>query len=126
MYGHPVPYATNMRNIQNRQVLKTVQHCEAVCEFTEYYVLTREDPSRRKEQLRMLRDCADICTLTAKYMARHSRFAKSLALLCAKICEVCGNHCSQQPDQQSQTCGQTCLQCARDFIAFSKKYVEYL
>ncbi|QHZ45965.1 four-helix bundle copper-binding protein [Bacillus sp. NSP9.1] len=119
MYGHPVPYDTNVRNIQNRHVLKTVQHCEAVCEFTANYILTREDANRRKEQLRMLRDCADICTLTAKYMARHSRFAKSPASVCAKICEACGNHCLRHPDQQSQKCGQTCLQCARECREFA-------
>lgn len=119
MDDHTVPYHADLRNVQHQRVLKMLQHCEAVCELTEYYVLTREDPKHRKDQLRMLRDCADICTLTAKYIARYSRFAKSLALLCAKICEVCGNHCSQQPDQQSQTCGQTCLQCAQECRSFA-------
>lgn len=84
-------YPTNMSHnhvssnpMLEQRVLDIIQHCEAICEFTESMV----DPSHRREQLRLLRDCADICTLTAKYVARHSIFAKSLAMLCAHICEA--------------------------------------
>lgn len=50
--------------------------------------------------MRSLQDCADICTLTAKYLARHSSFSKSIATLCAQICEVCGHHCLHHPDDR--------------------------
>ncbi len=44
--------------------LETVKHCEAIFEFTEYPILQMEGSRHRREQLRLLRDCADICTLT--------------------------------------------------------------
>jgi len=103
----------------HHQVLETIQNCESVCEFTEYSILQMKDSSHRSEQLRLLRDCADICTLTAKYIARCSYFEKSIASLCAQICEVCGNHCLQHPDEQSQRCGHTCLNCARECRNFA-------
>lgn len=59
--------------------------------------------------MKHLRDCADICTLTAKYIARRSMFAGPLAGLCAEICETCGNECLQHPDPASQYCGRVCL-----------------
>lgn len=108
-----------MGQSQHHRVLETVQNCEAICEFTEYSILQMEGSSHRKEQLRLLRDCADICTLTAKYIARCSFFAKSIACLCAQICEVCGHHCLQHPDEQSQICGQICLHCAQECNAFA-------
>ncbi|MGO4886549.1 four-helix bundle copper-binding protein [Anaerobacillus sp. MEB173] len=77
------------------------------------------DAGHRKEQLRLLRDCADICTLTAKFVSRCSPFAKSLAALCGQICEICGNHCLHHPDPQSQTCGQICLHCAQECRVFA-------
>lgn len=108
-----------MGQSQHHRVLETVQNCEAICEFTEYSILQMEGSSHRKEQLRLLRDCADICTLTAKYIARCSFFAKSIACLCAQICEVCGQHCLQHPDEQSQICGQICCHCAQECNAFA-------
>lgn len=105
--------------ISYQQVLETVQNCEAICECTEYSILQMEDTNHRREQLRLLRDCADICTLTAKYIARCSLFAKCIASLCAQICEVCGNHCLQHPDEQSQICGHVCLHCAQECHAFA-------
>lgn len=106
-------------HMSQHRALETVQHCEAICEFTEYSILQMDSSSHRKEQLRLLRDCADICMLTAKYMARCSVFAKSLASLCAHICEVCGNHCLHHPDEVSQRCGQMCLHCAQECRAFA-------
>ena len=100
-------------------ILETVQKCEAICENTEYSILQTGAVSYRREQLRLLRDCADICTLTAKYLARCSLFAPTIASLCAKICEPCGSHCLQHPDELSQRCGQMCLHCAKECHAFS-------
>ncbi|TEB14404.1 hypothetical protein Psfp_02907 [Pelotomaculum sp. FP] len=100
-------------------VLKTVQNCEAVCENTFTAVLCMHDCRMRVMQLQLLRDCADICTLTAKYIARCSMYARPLAGLCAQICQDCGTHCLQHPDQQSQYCGQVCLKCAQECAAFA-------
>lgn len=105
-------------HMSHHKILGTIQHCEAICEFTEYSI-KMEGSSHRGEQLRLLRDCADICTLTAKYIARCSPFAKSIAALCAQICEICGTHCLQHPDELSQRCGQIYLHCAQECRAFA-------
>ncbi|GAA0440300.1 MAG: four-helix bundle copper-binding protein [Bacillota bacterium] len=112
-------YQTDQSHLPYHKIIKTIQHCEAVCESTIYTILQMDSSSHRNEQLRLLRDCADICTLTAKSIARNSYFAKSIASLCAQICEVCGNHCLQHPDQQSQYCGKTCLHCAQECRNFA-------
>ncbi|SFR09215.1 four-helix bundle copper-binding protein [Desulfoscipio geothermicus] len=104
---------------QYSNVLRIVQECEAVCENTFTAVLGRQDVSSRVTQLQLLRDCADICTLTAKYIARCSMFARSLAALCAQVCEVCGNHCLRMPDPVSQHCGRICMDCARECRAYA-------
>lgn len=109
--SHPIAF--------NQSLLQMVQHCEATCENTEFAVLQMCGAANRTEQLRLLRDCADICTLMAKYLARCSHFSRNLAALCAHICEICGNHCLQHPDEVSQRCGQTCLHCAQQCRAFA-------
>lgn len=119
MYHNTMSHHNEQRNMSHHRVLETLKHCEATCEFTEHAILQMEGSSHRKEQLRLLRDCADICNLTAKYIARSSFFAKSLATLCAQICEVCGKNCLQHPDELSQRCGHICLRCAQECRAFA-------
>lgn len=95
------------------EVLKTVQHCESNCEHMLGMLHQAPDANYRLNQMRLLRDCADICTLTAKFIARHSYFARNLAHLCAHICEACGQECLRFPDQMSQECAQVCFHCAK-------------
>lgn len=100
-------------------LVNTIQDCEAVCEHMTTYVKKRHDVQARTRQLILLRDCADICGLTAKYVARNSPFARQAAGLCACICEVCGRECARFSDPQSQNCAQVCLNCARECQAFA-------
>jgi len=100
-------------------VLKAVQDCEATCEHMTTLLKGKPDVHMRGKQLMLLRDCADICGLTAKYIARCSPFAKHMAHLCAMICQVCGTECSRFPDAESQYCAQVCLNCAQACQAFA-------
>ena len=105
MPSYPMPYSHPM----HEQVLMTVQHCEAVCEHMTTLLKGHPNVHMRTRQLLLLRDCADICTLTAKYIARYSSFAKHAAHLCAMICQECGTECSRFPDPESQHCAQVCF-----------------
>lgn len=49
--------------MSHHRVLEIIQLCEAMCEFTEYSIL-QIGGIHRSEVLRLLRDCADVCTLT--------------------------------------------------------------
>ncbi|MFZ5945366.1 MAG: four-helix bundle copper-binding protein [Bacillota bacterium] len=105
-------------NMQNN-IVNTIQHCEAVCEHMTTLVHCLPNLHLRVAQMRLLRDCADICSLTAKYIARGSSFARHAAHLCAMICEACANECLRFPDQHSQHCAQVCLHCAQQCRAFA-------
>lgn len=98
---------------------KTLQDCMTMCEQTILAAYRKPDVHTRSTQLVLLRDCADICELCAKFMARHSPFAKSLCHLCAYVCEACANECLKFPDHESQMCARMCLKCAEDCRAFA-------
>ncbi|WZL74169.1 four-helix bundle copper-binding protein [Clostridiaceae bacterium 35-E11] len=117
-YGgyYPTPY-TNPGHQAN--LVDTIQKCEETCEHMTTFLKRKADVHQRKRQLQLLRDCADICTLTAKYIARNSGFSRCIANLCAYICETCGIECAKFPDPESQNCAQICLHCARECRAFA-------
>ncbi len=100
-------------------LVMVIQDCEATCEHMTTFLKGRPHVQMRTKQLILLRDCADICGLTAKYVARGSMFARHCAHLCAMICETCGNECARFPDPESQECSRTCLNCARECRAFA-------
>ncbi|WCK52927.1 four-helix bundle copper-binding protein [Aneurinibacillus sp. Ricciae_BoGa-3] len=99
-------------------VLRTIQHCASHCEHMGKMFLHSPDVYARTTQIDLLRDCADICDSTARYIARNSMFSKSLAKKCARICETCGTYCLQFPDEASQLCARVCLHCAAECRAF--------
>lgn len=99
-------------------LVKTIQDCEAICEHMTTMLKAKHDIRMRVAQLQLLRDCADICGLTAKYIARNSIFSKGIAHSCAHICEVCGRECARFADPESQHCARVCLNCARECRAF--------
>ena len=101
------------------RLVKVIQDCEATCEHMTTMLKRRPDVQMRMRQLILLRDCADICGLTAKFVARNSIFSKHCAHLCAIICETCGRECARFPDMESQQCAQICLNCARECQAFA-------
>lgn len=108
--------------MSHHHVLKTVRKCASTCEEMVSMLLAMPDLSARRMQLRLLEDCADICHLTVKYMARQSAFAKRIANLCASVCESCGHECARFPDAESQRCARICLDCARECRTFAMSY----
>lgn len=100
-------------------LLQTVQHCSNTCDHMATHLLHSPDVHRRNTQIRLLQDCATICSTLACFLARGSLLAKAVAHTCACICEVCGRECAQFPDQDSQRCARICLHCARECQAFA-------
>jgi hypothetical protein len=106
-------HKSNSHHMDHEDLLETLQKCEETCEHMTTMLKRKHDVNMRSRQLDFLRDCADICTLTSKYIARHSVFSKHIANLCAFVCEVCATECSRYPDKESQHCARVCLHCAR-------------
>jgi len=100
-------------------ILQTLHHCQVTCEHMTIMLSRGQDVHLRVRQLELLRDCADICAYTQKFVARHSSFAKVTANLCASVCEACANECLKFPDPDSQNCGRICLNCARECRVFA-------
>ncbi|WHH58438.1 four-helix bundle copper-binding protein [Petroclostridium sp. X23] len=113
-YGYAYPNPMHHKNL-----VDVIHNCQAVCEHMTSILKKRSDVQMRVMQLELLRDCADICGLTANYVARDSMYAKSAAELCACICESCARECSRFPDAESQHCAQVCMHCARECRAFA-------
>ncbi|MDF2819843.1 MAG: ferredoxin [Clostridiales bacterium] len=104
-------------------LVMSIQDCEATCEhMTHHLKMMAEDDNFRVTQSILLRDCADICNISARYIVRNSMFSVNIAILCAQICILCGNECAKYDDELSQNCAEVCYNCAEHCREFISKY----
>lgn len=64
------------------------------------------------ECIRTDRDCADVCSLALKLVARGSDKAGELLELCANMCEDCAEECGNHDHDHCQECAKACRECA--------------
>lgn len=86
--------------------------CMQACEECFASCLQEPDVKARAHCIQMLRDCADICALSAQYMSHNSMHSKQLCSLCATICDACATECTKFQDDHCQRCADFCRQCA--------------
>lgn len=98
----------------------TVQQCASVCDHMVTAMLGAPDVENRRNQIRLLIDCAHVCHKLATYLASNSPFAKRMASLCAQVCEACGRECARFSDQMSRMCAEICMTCAQECLVFSR------
>src|SRR3954462_6100684 len=87
--------------------------CVRACETCATECLEEQGIGALRDCIRLDRDCADVCALSASYMARESRFHPQLCQLCAEICDACAAECERFPHLiHCRECAEACRRCA--------------
>lgn len=87
-------------------------HCSAAC-------LREEDVQSMARCIAHDIDCAQICRLSAAYMARGSASAAALCRLCADLCRACAEECGKHSMDHCQQCAAACRRCADECARMS-------
>ena len=97
-----------------RRCIQLCQDCHATCIQMISHCLKLGGQHAAPDHIRLLMDCAQICTMTADYMARESLLHDHMCGLCSEICRLCAESCKRVAgDDQSVTqCAELCLRCA--------------
>lgn len=88
--------------------------CAVECEHCATACLQEPDAAARSRCIMLLRDCADICALATRWMARGSNYANEICGLCARICDACAAECARFKDEHCQRCADACRKCAQE------------
>ncbi|MCB2379528.1 four-helix bundle copper-binding protein [Hymenobacter sp. BT635] len=96
----------------NQALLDALNRCVATCEMCATACLLEADVQMMVPCIRLDRDCADICALTARLLARGSDHARHLLRECIEVCTRCADECSQHQDEHCQQCAAACRACA--------------
>ncbi|MDB4896757.1 MAG: four-helix bundle copper-binding protein [Firmicutes bacterium] len=97
---------------QYQSCIEACQQCEIECEHCVTACLEEADVAERTHCIKMMRDCADICAQTARWMARDSHHAPNIVQLCADICEDSARHCAKFTEEHCRRCTEAMRKCA--------------
>lgn len=97
-----------------QRCIQLCQDCHARCIQLIDHCVTAGGRHADPTQLRLLMDCAQLCTITADFMARNSSFHDRTCTLCAELCRRCAESCEQVAgdDPMVKQCAELCRRCA--------------
>jgi hypothetical protein len=126
--SHPSANGTAMdghhHNEDMQRCIQLCHDCHAHCISMINHCLTLGGQYAAPAHIRVLMDCAQMCTITADFMARASSFHDRTCRLCAELCRSCADSCVRVAgdDQSVKQCAELCRRCAEscDQMALNK------
>ena len=107
-----MPSGEASRDVIARAISDALE-CLRTCEETLSYCLHQGGRHVEAEHMKLIIDCAEICSTTAAFMQRRSRYMAETSRVCAEVCQACAVDCAQfQGDQQMMRCVDACRRCA--------------
>lgn len=106
-----------------KRCIQLCQECHALCIQVIGHCINLGGRHAAPEHIRLLMDCAQICTTTADYMARESVLHQRVCSLCSEICMRCAESCEQVAgdDQLVKQCAEMCRGCAESCKKMASK-----
>ena len=97
-----------------RQCIQECITCHQVCLETIQHCLAMGGRHAEQPHIRLLADCAQICTVSADFMLRGSPLHERTCGVCAEVCQQCADDCERMAggDQLMKRCADTCRRCA--------------
>lgn len=109
-----------MSHENHRQLLDALNNCAAECNHCATACLEEKDVQMLARCIKLDIDCAEICSLSASFIARGSEHAEHLVRECADICNACAEECEKHPRMEHcKRCAEACRECAEACSEFA-------
>lgn len=103
----------------NKELLQKLAECAAACEMCADACLDEQDVKKMVKCIRLDRDCAKICMVTASFIASRSEHAQHIIKECEELCRKCGEECAKHDMDHCQQCADACRECEEACRSFS-------
>jgi hypothetical protein len=106
-----------------KRCIQLCQDCHVFCIQVIGHCLELGGRHAAPDHIRLLMDCAQMCSTAADYMARGSSLHDRTCGLCAEICRLCAESCDQiqGDDQLVKQCAEMCRRCAESCEQMASK-----
>lgn len=100
-----------MKDAKTNEMLNTMMKCIAACETCVTECLNEDHPGHMVECINTCRDCADVCSTVARFVARNSQYTGVALQNCITICRDCAEVCRKHDTEHCQACADACEAC---------------
>ncbi|KMK76328.1 four-helix bundle copper-binding protein [Alkalihalobacillus pseudalcaliphilus] len=97
---------------QYQECLEACLTCMEKCNTCFDACLDEDNVKMMAACIRLDRECADICSFTARAIQTNSPILKEVIKLCVEICQACGDECGRHNHEHCQNCADACYHCA--------------
>ncbi len=109
-----------MSHKEHQQHITILNECAVACNHCATACLEEQNIQILARCIKLDLDCADICTLTATWLARGSQHAMHIMKECAEICRACADECEKHSDMEHcKECADACRRCAEECSAMA-------
>ena len=100
---------------KTQKTIELLNNCAAACNQCTVACLNEAEVKMLTTCIQIELDCAEICRITASFLARGSAHAKHLLKECAEICNACAEECKKHSHMEHcKVCAETCRVCAKE------------
>ncbi|NYH42965.1 hypothetical protein HNR22_002692 [Micromonospora jinlongensis] len=113
------PKSINLDRAKLAAAIDALTDCAQACTACADACLSEDMVADLTKCIRTDLDCADICTITARVLSRHTGYdanlSRSLLEACATACRSCGDECARHADmhEHCRICADACRACER-------------
>ena len=97
---------------ENKYIINELNLCIAECNHCFSACLSEKDIEMLARCIKLNRECAEICQLTASILARGSEHTHLFLNVCASICSSCADECERHSHDHCKLCANACRKCA--------------
>lgn len=101
-----------MTTNKHQSCIDACTKCAQACYECFDACLNEPDVNARKNCIKGLIECAQMCEMSVSLMSMNGQAAKDHCRLCATTCAKCAQECSMFKDDHCQKCAQECRTCA--------------
>jgi hypothetical protein len=112
------PHPASSAGDEAQACIEAAAECAHVCTVCADACLAEDDVAGLEACIRLNLDCADICALTSRLIARPSRrdepTLEAMLQACARICRACAEECAAHAAhmEHCRVCAESCRSCA--------------
>ncbi|MGI8952227.1 MAG: four-helix bundle copper-binding protein [Chitinophagaceae bacterium] len=106
-----------MSHEKNQKTIDALNDCATECNHCLSSCLDEQDVKMLARCIKLDLDCAEICALTAGFVARGSEHAMHLMKECVEICDACAEECEKHAAmgmEHCRQCAEACRTCAEE------------
>ena len=106
--------STSARTHSMERCIENCSNCQRTClETAARHFRGEHTPKLEEAHVRLLLDCAQICSTSADFMMRGSDMHGHTCGACAAICDRCADECDRMgEDPYMAACAEICRRCA--------------